>query len=175
MRVAPVGLVRGDPFELGCRIAAITHGHRTGQVASGAFAAMIAAAMAGATVNDAVDQGRSAAASSPDAKESITAVDLAMALAGEPVTPETLERVGAGWIAEEALAVTVWCVLVEPDLERALLLAVNHSGDTGSLVGQLLGSIHGEDALPERWRTHVELADVITDVAEQLLGAESSR
>ncbi len=37
MRVAPVGLVATDPFDLGCRAAAITHGHPSGWLASGAF------------------------------------------------------------------------------------------------------------------------------------------
>lgn len=41
--------------------------------------------------------------------------------------------------------------MVEPDVERALL-----------------GTVHGEDALPDRWRRDVELADVALDIADRL-------
>src|SRR5690606_8870252 len=43
MRIAPVGLVFRDrtAFRIGCELAAITHGHPTGYLASGVFAAII--------------------------------------------------------------------------------------------------------------------------------------
>ncbi|MFN8027118.1 MAG: ADP-ribosylglycohydrolase family protein [Acidimicrobiia bacterium] len=54
-----------------------------------------------------------------------------------------IEALGAGWVAEEALAIGVYCALVATDLRAGLLLAVNHSGDsdsTGSIAGNLLGA-----------------------------------
>lgn len=44
MRVAPVGLLASadDAFDLGCEIAALTHGHPSGYLASGALALLIA-------------------------------------------------------------------------------------------------------------------------------------
>ena len=43
MRVAPVGLALGvdDPFRLGCEVAALTHGHPTGQLAAGFLAQLV--------------------------------------------------------------------------------------------------------------------------------------
>src|SRR5260370_17984755 len=62
------------------------------------------------------------------------------AKSGEP-SPERLEELGAGWVAEEALAMSVYCALVHPDdVRAAVLLAVNHSGDsdsTGAITGNL--------------------------------------
>lgn len=55
-----------------------------------------------------------------------------------PVGPETVERLGAGWVAEEALAIGVYAALVSPDVMSALTLAVTHSGDsdsTGAIAG----------------------------------------
>ena len=43
---------------------------------------------------------------------------------------------GRGWIAEEALAIAVYCSLTTGDLREALLLAVNHSGESVSLAGE---------------------------------------
>jgi len=76
---------------------------------------------------------------------------------------------GAGWIAEEALAIGLYCALVAPDVRRGLLLAVNHSGDsdsTGSTAGNLLGVMHGVDALPEDLLEQLEARDLIQQVAE---------
>ncbi|WP_433364932.1 ADP-ribosylglycohydrolase family protein [Streptosporangium sp. CA-115845] len=74
--------------------------------------------------------------------------------------------------AEEALAIAVYCALAHPapgDVGRALLLAVNHSGDsdsTGAVCGNLLGALHGEAALPTGWLAHLEGRDAITELAD---------
>jgi len=50
-------------------------------------------------------------------------------------------------------------------------MAVNHGGDsdsTGSLTGQLLGTLWGEQALPQRWLDELELRDVIEAIADDL-------
>ncbi len=63
-----------------------------------------------------------------------------------------METLGGGWVGEEALAIGLCCALVAPDVRSGLLLAVNHSGDsdsTGSIAGNLLGAMHGLDALPQ--------------------------
>lgn len=55
---------------------------------------------------------------------------------------------------------------------RGVRLAVNHSGDsdsTGTLCGNLLGVLLGEEAIPPRWRAGVELADVVLQVADVVL------
>ncbi|WP_307801083.1 ADP-ribosylglycohydrolase family protein [Microbispora triticiradicis] len=55
---------------------------------------------------------------------------------------EKVESLGAGWVAEEALAIAVYCALAQPDPREALLLAVDHSGDsdsTGVVCGNILG------------------------------------
>jgi ADP-ribosylglycohydrolase len=101
----------------------------------------------------------------------ITAATAARA-ARVPVTPERVERIGAGWIAEEALALAVYCALACPDPAEALLAAVNHSGDSdsaGAICGNLLGAAHGEQALPAEWREALEGRDLIGRLADDLV------
>ena len=52
-----------------------------------------------------------------------------------------------------------------------MLLAVNHSGDsdsTGSIAGNILGLIHGEEGIPARWLEGLEVRDLIAAVATDL-------
>ncbi len=52
-----------------------------------------------------------------------------------------------------------------------MILAVNHDGDsdsTGSIVGNLLGTMHGVDAIPAEWLAPLELREVIAEMAEDL-------
>jgi ADP-ribosylglycohydrolase len=176
MRMAPVGVLGAQAFDLGCEFAAITHGHPTGSLASGAFALTIAELLAGRTLADAVHVTRTALVEHPQSGETVEALDVALALAasGTTPTPEAIETLGGGWVAEEALAIGVYCALVAPDLRAGLLLAVNHSGDsdsTGSITGNLLGAMHGVAALPIDLLEELELADTIERVAEDLASA----
>lgn len=77
------------------------------------------------------------------------------------------------WIAEEALAISLFCALRAESFEHGVLLAVNHSGDsdsTGSLTGQLLGTLWGVSVIPQRWLEQLELREVIDQVAHDLVG-----
>jgi ADP-ribosylglycohydrolase len=106
--------------------------------------------------------------------ETTTALEAALALhrRGQPPTPELVESLGGGWIAEEALAIAVYAALVaEGDFERGVRIAVNHSGDsdsTGSMAGQILGLMLGEEAIPRRWLARLELREVVATAAEDL-------
>ncbi|MFI6322017.1 ADP-ribosylglycohydrolase family protein [Nonomuraea sp. NPDC050556] len=85
--------------------------------------------------------------------------------------PEAVEALGGAWVAEEALAIGIYCALAEPSPERALLLSVNHSGDsdsTGSVCGNLIGAWRGESALPSIWLRDLEGRDTITRLADEL-------
>ncbi|MEU6432167.1 ADP-ribosylglycohydrolase family protein [Microbispora sp. NPDC046973] len=174
MRSAPFGLATRDPraaFTLAADCAQITHGHPTGYLAAGAFAALICFLARGAALPTAVDDTLVLLAERPAHEETTTAIEAAVALAGgaEP-SPEAVETLGGGWVAEEALAIAVYCTLVSgDDIERALLLAVNHSGDsdsTGSLCGNLLGTVYGDAALPHRWVSRLEGRDTLIELAD---------
>ena len=185
MRVAPVGLFvasgtqpgeKGNSnqgaFELGCQAAAITHGHPTGQLASGLVAEIIAQLLQGASLPEAIAHGMDMLRQYPDHEETERIVRLACELATTAPDPATLpEALGEGWIAEEALAISLYAALVAPDLESGVILAVNHGGDsdsTGAIAGNLLGAMYGLNAIPPRWLADLELREVIEEVADDL-------
>lgn len=182
MRVAPVGLVVGlpDVFRAGCDAAAITHGHPSGWLAAGAFALLVAELARGAPLASALAGVEEELRQCPDSGECLEALRRAHdeAEAGPPHA-EAVERVGAGWVAEEALAVAVYAVAGEPDPRRALLLSVNHGGDsdsTGALCGNLLGAMHGQnvlEAVPGSWLQGLELREVIESMARDLSAIDS--
>lgn len=178
MRAAPCGLVGAhDPFTLGVDTAALTHGHPSGSLASG----VLAATVAGVVDRDLSLLGALAeplarlAEQPPRSDEVVQAVRaaLAAAAAGEHGAG-ALERLGAGWVAEEALAMALWCAVVEPDPAAALLLAVNHSGDsdsTAAIAGNLVGALHGPGVVPAAWLDGLVERDLVAEVADDLLAA----
>ena len=123
-------------------------------------------------MEDAVAAGRSMAVADPRGGEVVDAIDLAVDLVGRtPLGGMALEELGGAWVGEEALAISVACVLAESDPNLAMLLAVNHSGDsdsTGAIVGNLVGAHHGFEAIRSDWRQRVELADLLASMAGRL-------
>lgn len=188
MRSAPFGLTRTDPataFGMAARCAQTTHGHPTGYYAAGALAAIVAYLVSGDSVEAAVlralrllarpeahGSARTGGTSNPGREETSAALEQALDLAAQGTpTPERLQRLGAGWVAEEALAIGVYSALAAPTVEDALLLAVNHSGDsdsTGSICGNILGARHGDHGLPHAWVEHVEGRARIAALADDL-------
>nr|WP_198429337.1 ADP-ribosylglycohydrolase family protein [Nocardia bovistercoris] len=178
MRSAPFGLAGLGPeaaFHAAALCAQLTHGHPTGYLSAGAFAALIDRALAGTELREAlretIVQVREYAHGTQTADALVRAAHLADT---EPATPEVVERVGAGWVAEECLAIAVHCALraENGDIAGALLLSVNHSGDsdsTGAVAGNLIGAIHGHSALPREWAEAVEGRDVLLRVADDLV------
>ena len=176
MRVAPVGMVAGsddDAYRLGCGSAALTHGHPCGWIPAGVQAVTVRRLIAGDTLEEAVTVGRSFAETDQRDRGVAAALDAAVELADTaPLDGRMLEQLGGGWVGEEALAIAVACVLAESDPNQALLLAVNHSGDsdsTGAITGNLLGALHGIGPIRDDWCERVEMADVIADLAKRLV------
>jgi ADP-ribosylglycohydrolase len=187
MRVAPIGMYYAslnmsdseghdramrEAFELACQAAAITHGHPTGQLVSGTFAAIVMRLLVGVKLPQAIDAALEHLKEQPGHEETQHAIQQACRLALEtPNDADALALLGGGWIAEEALAIAVYCALSAKDFRSGVTLAVNHSGDsdsTGSIAGQLLGAIHGAHAIPTTWTVSLELREVIQEMADDL-------
>ena len=85
---------------------------------------------------------------------------------------ENIHRLGAGWVGEEALAIAVYCALkYQNNFDKALIAAVNHSGDsdsTGAITGNILGAWLGFEKIQPKWKTDLELYDVILEMADDL-------
>lgn len=177
MRSAPFGLLVGwDPalvFQLAVECAVLTHGHPTGCLAAGAFAILVHTAVRGGTLEDGVALAMPLLAGHRGHEETVAALQAALdaVRAGRP-SAERVESLGAGWVAEEALAIGLYCALVAEDVRGGLLLAVNHSGDsdsTGSVCGNLLGVVHGETALPPDWVADLEGRGTLLTLADDFV------
>lgn len=175
MRIAPVGLAVDPPraFVMGTELAAITHGHPTGHLAAGFFAAVVSFVARGADLREAIESAIPLLRERAQHEETLAAIEAAVALARSDAAPapEVVESLGRGWVAEEALAITLYCAVVSRSFGEAVLLAVNHSGDsdsTGSLVGNLLGAHRGREVIPQDWLERLELRELLDELAYDL-------
>lgn len=182
MRVAPVGLFAwhsrqsGETpmlaFDLAAELAAITHGHPTGQLAAGVFAVLILGLASGTSLEEALDVATDCLKARHRHEETLHALEQARMLAKSrlPVA-DAIADLGEGWVAEEALAIAVYCALVASSFEQGVAFAINHSGDsdsTGAMTGNLLGARYGIEAIPEQWLDQLELKEVIAELANDL-------
>jgi ADP-ribosylglycohydrolase len=176
MRVAPAGLfLHKDPekaFRVAAEVAAITHGHPSGYHAAGALAAIIAELINGKSMEESADQALAILKSYPQHEETLEALLKAIELAKSEENPENaISKLGEGWVAEEALAIALYCSLKEADFRKALIMSVNHDGDsdsTGAICGNILGACYGLKAVPEKWAEKVELKDLIIEMSGRL-------
>lgn len=88
------------------------------------------------------------------------------------------DKLGGGWVAEETVAIAVYCSLAHfNDFEKAIVAAVNHGGDsdsTGAVTGNLLGTVIGYEALPDFYKNNLELHDAILHIADDLYNGKET-
>ncbi|WP_198586897.1 ADP-ribosylglycohydrolase family protein [Glycomyces xiaoerkulensis] len=179
MRSAPFGLLAPTPeraYELAADCSAITHGHRTAGVAAGALAMTVAHLLRGERAQKAVSHTMLHLRRNLDRSETVDAMQRAYELAGnEPPGPNSCAPLGEGWVAEEALAIAVYCLLGTDDARTALIASVSHGGDsdsTGAILGNLLGAAYGHAAIPADWVGTVEGRDTIAALADRISAAK---
>lgn len=187
MRIAPVALYLNrtgdmngmqDVFEVASEVAALTHGHELGWLSSGMAAYIInQVAYARVTVEEAT---RSAVGFVKEhysdkqySEELISIIEQALSLATNGSDDaENIRSLGEGWVAEETLAIAIYCsVKYQDDFSKALCAAVNHDGDsdsTGAVTGNILGAYYGYEKIPTQWKENLECANVIDEIAVDL-------
>ena len=120
----------------------------------------------------------------PEQQENIgylrSLTDMALDLAGTTTSDvENMEKIGGGWVGEEAFAMATYCTAKYFDnFEMAMIAAVNHAGDsdsTGAVTGNILGAAIGYAAIPQHFKDDVELHDVILHVADDLWRGKTTR
>lgn len=152
----------------------MTHGHPSGYLSAAFLAALIFDLARGEPLLPAMSSAGALLALEPGNEEVVRAVAEALALASAgPPSASALERLGGGWVGEEALAIALSCALTaSPErLSDALWRAVAHGGDsdtTGSIAGNVIGALFGVEAWPGAWLRELELADVVERVARDL-------
>ncbi len=173
MRSAPCAFF-ANAFEYAAQAGRLTHGHPSGYLAAGLFADILQRMTDHATgLEKAVSDSLATHGHKPGMDEVRELLEWVMLCGREGVhpTPERIGELGGGWVAEEALAIGVWCALTADNLEEGIIRAVNHSGDsdsTGLIAGHLLGIQYGSAAIPSRWLQRLELRKVIERIADDL-------
>lgn len=94
---------------------------------------------------------------------------------------EAIPRLGEGWTAEEAWAISLFCSIRHIDsISEAIIAAVNHDGDsdsTGSITGNIMGAIYGYEAILNEklfcpdgmsFENTLELHDIILALADDI-------
>ncbi len=190
MRIAPIALylrqmetlTTQDVALIAARAAAITHGHELGYIP----AAYLAAFLCGILKGDSLYRANRVAEAMvrklfPDSTEAekclalaAKAVDLAISQEdGEEMDDlDAIRQLGYGAVAEETLAIALYCSFKYPeDFERAVIAAANHSGDsdsTAAVTGNILGAYLGLRRIPQRFIQPIELKGVMLDLAEKM-------
>lgn len=186
MRVAPLGVSRyaAVPIEAldreGAELAAITHGHSLGYMPAAVLTHILhrivypeQAQTLLQIVYEARDTVRTLFAGDKHLDELTARIDLAVRLADNQAPDlENIHRLGEGWVAEETLAIAIYCALRHADdFSAGIIAAVNHRGDsdsTGAVTGNILGALLGYDAIDRAWTRDLELRDVILELADDL-------
>ena len=177
MRTAPVGLLfhknSSEAFKIGAELAALTHGHASGYLSAGFLASMISHINNGETLIKSIDESLKILKTYEHYEEVEQAVTKALNLYNtDSPSYKSVELLGEGWVAEEALSISIYCALsYQDDFEKGINLSINHSGDTdstGSITGNILGLILGDTAIPNRWIKNLSHMDKIKTIALDL-------
>ena len=209
MRVAPMGLfdasfkvMEGSGFyqknvylaEAGAHIARVTHLHPLGYLPA-ALMTLLLSRIVPLTpdevkesiidiVNDGLDVMMNMYGNDyAKYKEYLRALTLkAVNLAHSNISDiQAIMQLGEGWTAEEAWAISLYCVIRHIDnMKEAIIAAVNHDGDsdsTGSITGNIMGAIYGYEVIKrerlfcpygKKFEDTIELHNIILAIADDL-------
>ncbi|AHE99086.1 ADP-ribosylglycohydrolase family protein [Thioalkalivibrio paradoxus] len=147
-------------------------GSSTGSLTGGVLAVLVSALAEGRTLTQGLADAKDCPVQRAGHEETLGALEQAERLAASTSAPAAaIAELGEGWIAEEALAIAVYCALVARDFRHGVVLAVNHDGDSDSteaITGNLLGARYGVSAIAAEWLEPLELREVIAKIAEDL-------
>lgn len=198
MRVAPLGLwgavqavsAEGEAREqmlqradrAGGVAAALTHGHELGYIPAAGLVRMVSLACLEPQkpIPEIVRHMRRALerefAGRHHLAEMLELIDKAVRLAALDgySDVQAIGELGEGWVAEETLAIAIYCALkYSGDFKKAVIAAVNHSGDsdsTGAVTGNILGAYLGFEAIPAEFTADLECREALLRMADELYG-----
>lgn len=186
MRVAPIGLFYAnttisydDSDMLGAMASASTHGHSLGYIPSAMLVHIIRKCIETTDnlediIVESLDFTKNLFIDDKHIDYFVDLIKKAIYLYKQDINDlEAIHQLGEGWVAEETLAIAIYCALkYSNNFEKAVITAVNHNGDsdsTGSVLGNILGAYLGVSSIPDRFTQNVELSNVICSLAKKLM------
>ena len=174
MRVAPIGYFYqhdSDKLKQVARASGIcTHGHQTAVAASIGAAYLVKLALDGVEPDRMIPETLSFTAGI--SKEFETALSKVMECLGWHNEEAALKHLGEGWIAEEAVALALYCFLKYPDdYLKTVLRGANTNGDSDSIAciaGGISGAYLGVTAIPDKWINNIEKEQYLHSMADRL-------
>jgi len=177
MRVAPVGVLYHDDLEHLRSVAygqsRITHVHELGMDGAAIQAYAVALAV-NADPSSELDSYAFLKKLKDFTHNEVYKRKLEMAweLLGETNKRRVAREIGNGVEAYNSVPTAIFCFLHnEGSFEDSVLYAVSLGGDTdtiAAMAGAISGAYHGDQAIPERWKSNLERGDYIEELAEKL-------
>lgn len=188
MRVAPISLYFCDTLVsyeqsdmIGAEAAALTHGHDLGYIPAAALVHIVRKVAESDiplkyAVSDSINAMEKLFPKAEHIGDFTAIMQKAIQLAELDMDDfSAIHLLGEGWVAEETLAIAVYCALkYENDFDMALRTAVNHNGDsdsTGAVCGNILGAYLGYNAIPQKYKECLELHNLICETADNLFSS----
>ncbi len=190
MRVAPLALayqpgknrdITIEELDMeGAEIAAITHGHSLGFMSAAILVHIINRLLTNQKnlalkeiVLEAEKTVLNLFKNDKHIEELVSIINLAVELSENNDSDlENIHKLGEGWVAEETLAIAIYCALkYQNNFSKGIIAAVNHNGDsdsTGAVAGNILGLIVGYKNIESKWKENLELKDVVLEIADDL-------
>ena len=162
MRTLPTALIRSDAERRrteSAQISAITHAHPRCVDSCVAYNEIAAALINGVAPAEAIAQAQ-ALDLHPDVQAALE-VPAGRAVTGLSTT---------GYVID-SLRCAVWAIQQPDTLESVLVALVNRGNDadtTAAIAGGLLGIIHGEEGIPQRWTQQLEYAPELVEAAARI-------
>ncbi len=175
MRLAPVVL-----FYAPDRDAALHHAAESSRTTHGAdeaidgcrlLAAVLLAALGGASQQEVLDAGRALAS-----ERTLAPKIAALATGTWRGKPESAIR-GTGYVVD-SLEAALWCFAETTTYRDAILRAANLGDDadtTAAVCGQIAGAFYGESGIPAAWRERLARREEILAMADALAAATGDR
>lgn len=188
MRVAPLGLHYSPKSvgisaldKKGAELSAVTHGHSLGYMPSAILTHILNRIVYPSDeklsleeiITESVETVKELFCGDKHIDELVFIINKAIDLSkNNDEDLKNIGRLGEGWVAEETLAIAIYCSFkYQNDFSKGIIAAVNHSGDsdsTGAVTGNILGALAGYENIDEKWKNNLELHDVIAEMSEDL-------
>ncbi|MHA1576965.1 MAG: ADP-ribosylglycohydrolase family protein [Candidatus Thorarchaeota archaeon] len=175
MRSAPIGLAYWHAIDaltvFATKSSLITHGHLAATAGSVGTAFLVAKSLDDTPILKSLDLLMKH--TKRISLEFVTAISLVSEALEMKDNKEAHALLGAGWVAEEAVAGAVFAVAKHPDsFGNIILEAANSGGDTDSkacIAGAIAGSLLGRESIPSGWIEGIENRKLLLDLSRRLM------